>query len=48
MPPEDRENNEHYFTPAQAKVRDAIEFCKRLRILYFKKDIFQTFNILHI
>ena len=41
----DHENNTHYFTPAKAKVRDAVEFCDRIGIDYFKEDIFRTFNV---
>ena len=44
-PNDDRENNSHYFTPARAKVRGAVEFCDRRGIDYFKEDIFQTFNV---
>lgn len=45
IPNNDCENNSHYFTPARAKVRSAVEFCDQIEIDYFKKDIFQTFNI---
>ena len=46
-PREDHEGNGHYFTPAQAKVRGAVQFCERIGIEYFKKDVFQTFNVSH-
>lgn len=44
-PNDHRENNSHYFTPARAKVRGAVEFCDRMGIDYFKEDIFRTFNV---
>lgn len=44
-PPENREDNSHYFTPARAKVRGAVEFCNRMGIESFKEDIFRTFNV---
>ncbi len=44
-PPENREGSSHYFTPARAKVRCAVEFCDRMRMDYFKEDIFRTFNV---
>ncbi len=37
---EDHEGNGHYFTPVQAKVRDAVRFCERMGIEYFKEDVF--------
>ncbi len=46
-PPEDREGHGHYFTPAQAKVRGAVQFCERMGIEYFKEDVFRTFNVSH-
>ena len=46
-PPEDREGLGHYFTPARAKVRGAVQFCKRMGIAYFKEDMFRTFNVSH-
>ena len=44
-PNDDRENYSHYFTPVRTKVRGAVEFCNQMEIDYFKKDIFQTFNV---
>ncbi len=44
-PPENHEDNSHYFTPARAKVRGAVEFYDRMGIEYFKEDIFRTFNV---
>lgn len=35
-PPENREGSSHYFTPAGAKVRGAVEFCDRMGMEYFK------------
>lgn len=46
-PPEDREGHGHYFTPARAKVRGAVQFCERMGIEYFKEDVFRTFNVSH-
>ena len=46
-PPEDREGHGHYFTPARAKVRGAVQFCERMGIEYFKGDVFRTFNVSH-
>ncbi len=46
-PTEDREGNGHYFTPARAKVRGAVQFCERIGIEYFKEDVFRTFNVSH-
>ena len=37
-PTENREDSSHYFTPAGAKVRGAVEFCDRMGIEYFKGD----------
>ena len=42
---EDREGQGHYFTPARAKVRGAVQFCERMGIDYIKRDVFQTFNV---
>ena len=36
-----------YFTPARAKVRDAVQFCDRMGIECFKGDVFRTFNVSH-
>ena len=47
MSPEDRKGHGHYFISAQAKVRGAVRFCKRMGIEYFKDNIFQIFNIFH-
>ena len=41
----DYEGHEYYFTPTQAKVRDAVQFFERIGIDYVKKDIFSTFNV---
>ena len=46
-PPEDYEGPGHSFTPAQAKVRGAVQFCKRMGIEYFNEDVFQTVNFSH-
>lgn len=46
-PPENRENHGHYFTPARAKVRGAVEFCERMGIPYVKADVFRTFKVSH-
>ena len=46
-PPENLESNGHYFTPARAKVRGAVEFCERMGIRYFKEDVLRTFNVSH-
>lgn len=43
-PSGNRESNGHYFTPARAKVRGAVEFCERMGIPYFKEDVFRTFQ----
>lgn len=45
--PKDYEGYRYDFTPVQAKVRGVVQFCKRMGIEYFKKDVFQTFNISH-
>ena len=37
----------HYPTPTKAKIQGAVEFCDRMGILYFKKDVFRTFNMSH-
>lgn len=42
---EDREGHGHYFTPARAKVRGAVQFCERMGIDYVKRDVFRTFNV---
>ena len=42
---EDREGQGHYFTPARAKVRGAVQFCERMGIDYVKRDVFRTFNV---
>ncbi len=44
-PDDHLEDNSHYFTPARAKVRGAVQFCDRMGIQYFKEDIFRTFNV---
>ena len=44
-PPEDREGHGHYFTPARAKVRGAVQFYERMGIEYVKRDVFRTFNV---
>lgn len=47
MPFEDQEVYKYYFILAQAKFRDAIQFCKRIGIKYFNKYVFWLFNISH-
>ena len=47
MSPKDCEGHGHYFTPAQAKIRCAVQFYKHIGIKYFQKDVFQTFNIFY-
>ena len=42
---EDCEGQRHYFTPIQAKVRGAIQFCERMSIDYIKRDVFRIFNV---
>lgn len=42
---EDRESKENYFTPTQVKVRDAVQFYKRIGINYIKSNIFHIFNV---
>ncbi len=37
---EDHEGYEHYFTPTQVKVRDAVQFCECIDIDYVKRDVF--------
>lgn len=37
---ENRKSNRYYFILAQAKVQGVVEFCKRMGIPYFKKDVF--------
>ena len=41
----DFEGNGYYFTPTQAKVRDAIQFYERMGINYITRDVFRTFNV---
>ena len=38
-------DDSHYFTLARAKVCSAVQFCNRMRIQYFKEDIFCIFNV---
>ena len=44
-PDDHLEDDSHYFTPARAKVRGAVQFCDRMGIVYFKEDIFRLFNV---
>ena len=45
--PNSSESRMHYPTPTKAKIQGAVEFCDRMGILYFKKDVFRTFNVSH-
>lgn len=40
IPFENRKGYKYYFTLAQAKFRDVVQFCKRISIKYIKKDVF--------
>lgn len=41
----DCEDHKYYFTLAQVKVRDVVQFCEYMGINYDKRDVYQTFNI---
>ena len=34
-------------TPTKAKVQGAVEFCQKIRLSFFKKNVFRTFNVEH-
>ena len=36
----------HYKISIKAKIQRAIEFCERMNILYYKNDVFRTFEVL--
>ena len=44
---EPREPEAHYHTPNKTAVRGAVEFCDRMGLPYFKKDVFRTFEVSH-
>ena len=44
-PLENRLGESHYFTPTQAKVRRAVQFCEKMGMQYFKEDVFRIFDV---
>lgn len=38
-------DDNHYFTPARAKLCGAIQLCNQIEINYFKENIFHIFNV---
>lgn len=42
---ENQENNSYYFIPTKIKIYSYAYFCNQIKILYFKKDIFQIFYV---
>lgn len=45
--PDGNDYTGQYPTPTKAKVQGAIEFCKKMKIPYFKEDVFRTFGVGH-
>lgn len=46
--PEDSEKRyHHYTTPTKAKVQGTVEFCDRMDLAYYKKEVFRTFGVSH-
>jgi hypothetical protein len=35
----------HYSTFNKVKIQEAIEFCEKMKILYYKENVFRTFNV---
>ncbi len=35
----------HYSTSNKAKIQEAIEFCEKMKISYYKENVFRTFNV---
>lgn len=44
-PLKNRNGKSHYFAPTRAKVGDAIQFCEKMGIQYFKDDAFQRSGV---
>lgn len=44
---EAHDHQHHYPTPTKAKVQKTVEFCDRMSLPYFKKDVFRTFQVRH-
>jgi hypothetical protein len=42
---EDRTQGQPWPTPTKAKIQRAVEYLERHKILYSKRDIFDTFNV---
>jgi hypothetical protein len=45
--PDSAESRKHVPTPIKAKIQEAVEFCDKMRISYFKEDVFRVFNVDH-
>jgi len=45
MTSEDQSDYKHHDTFIKAKIQKAIEFCERMNILYYKNDVFRTFEV---
>ncbi len=45
MTSEDQSDYKHHDTFIKAKIQKAIEFCERINILYYKNDVFRTFEV---
>jgi hypothetical protein len=41
------ESRIHVSTPIKSKIKDAVEFCDKMSISYFKENAFCTFNVSH-
>lgn len=47
MPPENSEEDGHYFALARAKVIGVVEFCERMAMEFDKEDMFRPFKGSH-
>jgi hypothetical protein len=44
----DSESKKHVPTPVKAKIQEAVEFCDKMRISYFKKNVFRVYSTIEV